>query len=443
MGRLITQLVFLVLLPGLFTITFSEIKQIYTMLLKGNFNYSTAWPGLIEVLILIPLTMLVGRFFCGWICAFGTFNDILYMISKKLFKTKYRVSEKVDSALKYLKYVILAFIVAVVWTSGTTIFKSSNPWDAFAQLTDFSEAVNTYAIGCIILTFIAAGSMLIERFFCRYLCPLGAIFAITSKIRIFDIDKPRDKCGACRICTNNCSMGIQLYKDDKVRSGECINCMKCVTVCPRKNTQATIAGEHINPALGSAAAIAAFAGMYGAINMLAPGADSNLANASAGTAQNSIVTASPQETYKDGTYTGTGRGYRPGLQVEVTIEDSKITDVEIGSNNETPRYTTRPFNTIPKEIIQSQSTDVDTVSGATRTSNGIIAAVQDALNQASGNTSTASNSGSSNNSGSAANNEQDRNLPAFDRGENQNGGSGKFSGGGNRTRGPKGGGNRF
>jgi NosR/NirI family transcriptional regulator, nitrous oxide reductase regulator len=440
-GRMLVQLVFLVLLPGLFTITFSEIKQVYTAIISRSFNFASAWPSLIEVLILIPLTIIVGRFFCGWICAFGTFNDILYMISKRVFNTKYRVSEKIDSALKYLKYVILVFIVAVIWTSGSTIFNSSSPWDAFAQLTDFKEAISTYAIGFTLLVLITAGSMLIERFFCRYLCPLGAIFAITSKIRIFHIDKPKDKCGACRICTNNCPMGIQLYKDDKVKSSECINCMKCVSVCPRKNTQATIAGEHINPAMGSAAAIAAFAGMYGALIMVAPVTDSKLA--SADTVKNSIAQAAPQETYKDGTYTGTGRGYRPGLQVEVTIEDSKITDIEIGSNNETPRYTTRPFNTIPQEIIESQSTDVDTVSGATRTSNGIIAAVEDALNQASGNTSTESNSGSTKDSGSGSSNGQDRNIPNFEGGEGRGGASGKSSGGGNRSKGPRGGSSRF
>jgi uncharacterized protein with FMN-binding domain len=236
-------------------------------------------------------------------------------------------------------------------------------------------------------------------------------------------------------------MGIQLYKDDKVRSGECINCLKCVSVCPRKNTQATMAGEHINPAMGSAAAIAAFTGMYGALNMFTAGADSKIA--SPGIAQNSIITGTPQETYKDGTYTGTGRGYRPGLQVEVTIENSKITDIEIGSNNETPRYTARPFNIIPQEIIEAQSTDVDTISGATRTSDGIIAAVEDALNQASGNTSTASNSGSSKDSGSASNSGQERNIPNFEGGESRNGASGKSSGGGNRTRGQKGGSSKF
>ena len=92
----------------------------------------------------------------------------------------------------------------------------------------------------LILVFIIIGAIFIERFFCKYLCPLGAIFAITSKLRLFKIDKPSAKCGKCRVCTNNCPMGIKLYKNEKVNNGECINCLRCTEVCPRKNAQASL-----------------------------------------------------------------------------------------------------------------------------------------------------------------------------------------------------------
>lgn len=416
-GKFITQIVFLICFPGLFTLTFSELKQIYTMALSGNFNFISALPGLIEVIVLIPLTIIFGRFFCGWMCAFGTFNDILYAISKRAFKIKFKVSKELDSILKYLKFVILAFIIAAIWTTGASIFEGSSPWDAFAQLTDPLEAVKTYTIGSIILALIIIGALFIERFFCRYLCPLGAIFAISSKIRIFDISKPRDKCGSCRICTNNCAMGISLYEVDRVKSGECINCLKCVSVCPRKNTQAAIVGENINPAMGSAVAIAAFAGAYSLGSVLTNGAESPLTNGAV--VRNNLLSSSQNVTYKDGTYTGIGNGYRPGLEVEVTVKNNKITDIKIGSNNETPRYASRPFNTIPQEIIAAQSTDVDTISGATRTSRGIIMAVEDALNDAKVANSTVSNSTSNSNSSAANGNSTNNNAPSR---ENRNSG---------------------
>ena len=90
-----------------------------------------------------------------------------------------------------------------------------------------------------------------------------------------------------------------------------------------------------------------------------------------------------QKKYNDGTYTGIGQGKNPDLKVAVTIKDDKITNVEMVSNNETKGK--EALNVIPNEIIETQSTSVDAVSGATLTSNGIMMAVNDALSQATNN----------------------------------------------------------
>lgn len=210
--RIAIQIAFLFLLPGLFTLTFSGIKSIYLSIIKGNFNLIQSYPNMIELFTIIPLTIIFGRFFCGWMCAFGTFNDIIYKISKHIFKVNYKVDSNVDAVLKYVKYLILILIIVFVWTMGSTIFVTSNPWDAFGEITSFPQVISKYTIGFILLVLIGIGAAFIERFFCRYLCPLGAIFTLVSRISIFKISKPNDKCGKCRICTNNCSMGIQLYK---------------------------------------------------------------------------------------------------------------------------------------------------------------------------------------------------------------------------------------
>lgn len=87
--------------------------------------------------------------------------------------------------------------------------------------------------------------------------------------------------------------------------------------------------------------------------------------------------------FKDGTYTGVADGFGPNLTVSVTIQDNKITDIEIVSHNErNQRYFARPMREVPAAIIEGQTLDVDTVAGATYTSVGIINAVRDALSQA-------------------------------------------------------------
>lgn len=97
----------------------------------------------------------------------------------------------------------------------------------------------------------------------------------------------------------------------------------------------------------------------------------------------SVQVVSPSTTsYKDGTYTGVGNGYRPNLTVKVTIKNNKITNIQMVSNNETPNFLNRAVSTVTQEIISQQSTNVDVVSGASRSSNGIMQAVEDALQQA-------------------------------------------------------------
>ena len=110
-------------------------------------------------------------------------------------------------------------------------------------------------MGLMIL--IAIGSLYIERFFCRYLCPLGGIFAIVSKFRLFRIRKPRSKCGSCRACTKRCPMGIPLYRSNVVKNAECIDCMSCVEICPRDNVT-----TNPKPAIAAAVAVVALTGMY-------------------------------------------------------------------------------------------------------------------------------------------------------------------------------------
>ncbi|MDS0526465.1 FMN-binding protein [Clostridium sp. SHJSY1] len=387
--RHIVQLISFILIPGLYIMSFSEIKKIYQMIVDGNFHFLQAFPSFVELIIVILVTMLLGRFFCGWFCAFGTYNDWLHLLSKNVFKINFKINEKVDSILKYTKYIVLLLFIIVSWTIGSNLLNGTSPWDAFAQITDFSYVIFNLTIGFILLVLITIGAFFIERFFCRYLCPLGAIFTIVSKLSIFKINKPGEKCGKCRMCTMNCSMGLPLYKMESVRGGECINCLKCLEVCPRKNTKGNIVNQDVNPVLASSVAIATFAGVYGLTNITSSVlTEKGIASAIV----ESSNSATSSQNYKDGTYTGTGTGFKGGTtKVSVTVSGGKITSIETISQEDTPDFYEKAEQTMFKKIVSSQSTDVDTISGATYSSKGIIEATEKALNQASEGSSTNSN----------------------------------------------------
>ena len=409
--RLVIQILFFIFLPSLYFQTLTGVRQLYTAIIHQQFSM-TLWPQMTEAIIIIPVTLLVGRFFCGWMCAFGSFTDFIYQISQKIFHKKIRISEPMDRRMKYLKYAILLVLIIASWTLNASFFSSSNPWDVFGMLVtvgkapDFSYVLLNLTIGLVLFVLIVIVSAFTERFFCRYLCPMGAIFSLVSKSKIVKITKPAGNCGDCRACTNACAMGIPLYRMDSVDSGECIDCMKCVSVCPRKNAGAAVSGKDVRPLAAGITAAAVVAGMYYTVDWklsqtgkstFSPVSQSDQTvsggtSQSAGLAQsdensgeaNSFVSSAlPAGQYKDGTYHGSGTGFRGGTTtVTVVVSGGKITTVKVDSNEDSPSFFNSAYTTVSSEIISSQSTEVDAVSGATYSSRGIMAAVANALQTA-------------------------------------------------------------
>ena len=307
-------------------------------------------------------------------------GDFLWALSRKMFKKPLKVNPKADRSLKLLKYLILVLIVIFIWTLAVPLSSTMNPWTVFgmySSLSGWSSTNYLFTFGALSLLLIIIGSVLIERFFCRYLCPLGAIFALTSKFRLFRIKKPREKCGSCRLCTWKCSMGINLNRQDVITSGECIDCFACVDICPRKNAKAVPA-----PAVAGTMAAFSMTGLYYAGNLLSKDLSGNTEIPTA------IVDSSAVGNYQDGVYTGTGTGFKGSTTVQVTVENGNISEITVLSTDDDEEFFSRAKSAIINEILSRQSTQVDTVSGATFSSNGIIEAVANALGTTDGTTSS-------------------------------------------------------
>jgi uncharacterized protein with FMN-binding domain/NAD-dependent dihydropyrimidine dehydrogenase PreA subunit len=371
MRRLI-QLAAFIFLPGLFISVFSAIKDVFAAAVHSNFNFNALSYQLLILAAVIPVTVLAGRFFCGYLCAFGSMGDFLWFISRIIHKKNIKINEKADKALKLFKYLLLIFLIIFVWAFGIISFKNTmSPWTIFgmyATVSGWPTAAYLLTIGAVLLLVIIIGSVFIERFFCRYCCPLGAVFAVISRVRLIRIKKPRISCGACTICTDNCPMGIPLYKSDVITSGECIDCFNCVFVCPRKNIKANLA-----PPVAAACAAVSIAGLYylGNLTLQTP-------NVTAGTVV-STAQATPVGPYQDGTFTGSAAGFRGFIKVKVTVKNGYIEAISITSSADDQEYFSRAKDSVISNILLSQSTGVSAVSGATFSSEGIINAVKNAL----------------------------------------------------------------
>ncbi|MBO4830976.1 MAG: 4Fe-4S binding protein [Oscillospiraceae bacterium] len=233
LARHLIQAAAFLFFPGLFLSIFTALRDVVVSLASGTFSFSGMADRLVLLAAVFLLTALWGRFFCGYLCAFGSVQELAARISERLHVLK-TVPEKADRILKYVKYAVLALIVVLLWILQLPADSGLSPWGVFGMLLSGNLSVMRAAVptlGFIALIAILIAGFFAERFFCRYLCPLGALLSLASGRRIFFIRRKKTACGDCGLCTRKCAMGISVHDRRTVRSGECIDCMRCAGAC--------------------------------------------------------------------------------------------------------------------------------------------------------------------------------------------------------------------
>lgn len=204
--------------------------------------------------ILLLYSVMFGRMICGWLCPFGLIQELLYKI-----KTPKLKKSPVTRLLSYLKYVILVvfvFLVPILYA-----FKDT-PLPAFCKyicpagtieggLILLSNEINAsyfsmlgpiFTWKFLLMISIVVGSVFAFRLFCRFLCPLGALYGLFNRISFFGVKVNMDKCTRCNLCVNHCKLDIHHVGDQ-----ECISCGECIGVCPTKAIQWKGPEIHLHP----------------------------------------------------------------------------------------------------------------------------------------------------------------------------------------------------
>ena len=212
---------------------FGAIESLYKLLATGQFIEKIDWSATVLLIGAIISTILLGRYFCGWICALGTMQELFGKLGLKIFKRRFEVNAKLDKVLRYLKYLLLVIILFFTWKTGTLVIRPYDPFAAYSHIpAGFEELWSGFAIGLIILVVSLIASMFYDRFFCKYACPLGAFLGIISKISLFKIKRENSTCIHCNLCTRSCPVNIEVSNINQVDSAECISCLECVSGCP-------------------------------------------------------------------------------------------------------------------------------------------------------------------------------------------------------------------
>lgn len=193
---------------------------------------------------------LMGRVVCGWLCPFGLVQDFVYKIPfiRKIKKVPF------DKQLRYLKYVILVVFVIGLPLLLHDFSGTGSPWfckticpsgtllagiPLVASNPDLQAAVGFlfgWKMGILILILVL--SILIYRPFCKYICPLGAIYGLFNKYSLYRFEIDESKCIHCGLCHEKCDMGIKVYENPN--SPECIRCGECRKVCPTGAIKTTL-----------------------------------------------------------------------------------------------------------------------------------------------------------------------------------------------------------
>lgn len=184
--------------------------------------------------IIIFFGILLGRIICGFLCPFGFLQDLLYKIKTKKIK-----KNKITKKLTLLKYIILIIFVIIIpliyfvpafckYICPQGILIGAYP---LVLLNDEIKHLigPLFNLKTIILFLIIILSIFIYRVFCRFICPLGAIYSLFNKHSIFGMRVDYNKCISCNKCIKVCKMDVE-----KVGDRECIACTECIDICPEK-----------------------------------------------------------------------------------------------------------------------------------------------------------------------------------------------------------------
>jgi len=228
---------------------FGAIETLWAYITRGNTLKSTNLLNYAVLSGVLGVSLVAGRAFCGWMCPLGAVQEWLAVLARRIGGEKHPVRGKAtkasfpldlppwaDRPLRYVKYLILGL---VLFTSIAAVYPPLHPFCPARAV--FSFKLTTGLLWSVLITFLIT-SFLVERLWCKYLCPLGAALAIFNKISPIRLRADFKSCNRCGRCDIECSMGIKDVPDN-LSDTECIRCLECLETCTREEALVIKVGD--------------------------------------------------------------------------------------------------------------------------------------------------------------------------------------------------------
>ncbi|HEY4755647.1 MAG TPA: 4Fe-4S binding protein [Ignavibacteriaceae bacterium] len=216
----------------------SSLMSFYYFLSTGEIQ--KAHPaGMFIFLGIVLMSLVIGKSFCSWLCPIGFISELIGDFGEKIFKRKLHLPRILDYPLRSLKYLLLGFLFyPVFFVMSNAAIKAflDSPYNLVADLKMFYFFADISQVSLIVISSLFIFSIVIRNFWCRYLCPYGALLGIVSLLSPLKVKRNSSTCIDCNLCAKACPSNIKVDKMKTVWSDECTSCLNCIDACPVADT---------------------------------------------------------------------------------------------------------------------------------------------------------------------------------------------------------------
>jgi NAD-dependent dihydropyrimidine dehydrogenase PreA subunit len=191
--------------------------------------------GLVILLAILCTGVFLKKAFCSWLCPIGALSEALAAVSLKLFRKRLRLPRLLDIPMRGLKYLLLLFFLHVIFvTMGSADIAAflDSPYSRVADVKMLLFFTRPSPFTLEVLAALGVLSLVIPYFWCRYLCPYGALLGVVSLFSPLKVTRHAPSCIDCGLCARACPSQLRVDRLTRVRSDECSGCLSCVAACP-------------------------------------------------------------------------------------------------------------------------------------------------------------------------------------------------------------------
>jgi polyferredoxin len=192
--------------------------------------------GVILLVAFLSISILFRKSFCSWLCPVGTISETLWQFGDRLFGRNFLLPRWLDLVLRSLKYLLLLLFVYAIGTMSVAAIRQflDGPYGVVADVKMLNFFRQMSSTSAVVVSVLIVSSVFVKNFWCRYLCPYGALLGIVSWFSPLSIRRNSELCVNCGKCSTACPARIPVDDLEVVRSPECLGCYRCVAACPSK-----------------------------------------------------------------------------------------------------------------------------------------------------------------------------------------------------------------